>query len=253
MAEDSQLTKLETKISKLFEKKTPKNAIKTRPGANGLAFPFVDFGYVLKELDTNFGIFWEFRVTDKSVSDKYVWVMGELTIKSPVGFSISRPGTGGSRIKVSKATGEPIDISNDIKAATTLAIRKAASLYGIGADVAYKEIGMYESSPDIQDEGENGDKFVKAQLIKKFFAVAAPRGFNGEKAKELIKIAFNVEHMEDLTIDQLGRAVKGMEAKYQVVPAGEEPLKFDEIRKDGRVQIGEIIENEEKVEGDLPF
>ena len=249
--EDIQLTKLENKISKLFGKKTPKNAIKTRPGANGMAFPYVDFGYVLKELDSNFGIFWEFKVTDKQVGEKYVWVMGELTIKGPAGFSISRPGTGGSRIKVSKTTGEPIDISNDIKAATTLAIRKAASLYGIGADVAYKEIGMYEASPDIQDEEQSADKYIKVQLIKKYFATASPMGFNSEKAKELIKVFYNLDHMEDLTVNQLEKAIMAMEVKYQIVEPGDDPLKVKEFRKkpdDGIAAEGEVIENEETVE-----
>lgn len=252
---DTQLTKLETKISKLFEKKTPKSAIKTRPGANGLAFPYVDFGYVLKELDSNFGIFWEFKVTDKQVSDRYVWVMGELTIKSPTGFSVSRPGTGGARIKVSKTTGESLDISNDIKAATTLAIRKAASLYGIGADISYKEIGMYENSPDIQNIKDNGDKYIKDQLMKKYFAIAAPRGFNGDEAKELIKNYFNVSHMEDLTTSQLEKAILAMEQKYQIVSEGEEPLKINEFRKredNGTAKIGEVIEHPEIVE-EVPF
>lgn len=252
MSEDTQLTKLETKISKLFEKKTPKTAIKTRPGVEGLNFPYVDFGYVLKELDSNFGIFWEFKIIDKSVTDKYVWVTGELTIKSPDGFSISRPGTGGSKVKYpSKFHYEkgkkindgpdydkgPLNLANDIKGATTMAIRKAASLYGIGADVAYKEIGMYEQSPDTQDEGENGDKFIRQKLISKFFAMAAERGFDGEAAKKLIKNGFSVAHMEDLSFQQIGLGIRGLEQKYDLVPQGEPPHKFNEIAEVPEVPI----------------
>jgi hypothetical protein len=223
--ETRSLTKIETNIQRLFKTKTPKTAIKMRKGANGMMFPYVPIDYVVKELDNAFGIFWEFLVDNVRTTGKQIIVRGRLVIKSPNGFSISRPGVGRSTIKMYQGTINPVDEGNDEKAATSDAIKKAASLFGIAADVYYKEIEKYEDVPEEIDESEER----KQKSMSRFFSVAADRGFAGEAAKTRIKEVYDVRHMEELSADKIDAATRSLEKYYEVVTPGEEPRKIGQI------------------------
>jgi hypothetical protein len=104
-------------------------------------------------------------------------------------------------------------------------------MFGIAADVFFKDQDLYDQLEDIIDTEQGQIISTKEVLTKKFFAIAAQRGFPGEKAKELIKEHFNVKHMEELTAVDLEAGIKGMEQKWQIVQVGEDPLKVGEFRK----------------------
>lgn len=221
---------VEAVINYYFQNKTPKEFIKSRPGAGGQVFRYVPVGYVISQLNIAFGFCWEWKVLETNIVKDQIWLRGELTIKDfKTGNSVSRSGVGGSVIKKSRSTSEAISIANDIKSADSDALKVAAAKFGIGADVKFKEMDILEESPDLVED--DNSEATRKILTNKFFAVASDRGFTGEKAKELIKTAFNVPHMENLTIEQLERAIKGLEIKYQVVGADEEPLRIGELRK----------------------
>lgn len=221
---------LEAVVNYYFQTKTPKEFILTRPGAGGLVFKYVSIGYVVSQLNIAFGMCWEWRILEQGIGNDQIWLRGELTIKDPnTGFSITRSGAGGSVIKKSRDTGKPISIANDIKAADSDALKVAAAKFGIGADVKFKEMDILEDTPDVVVD--DNSEAVKKIVMSKFFAVASERGFNGEKAKELIKGAYNVEHMEELTTEQMEKAITGLEVKYQPVGVNESPLKMGEVKK----------------------
>lgn len=243
----NEVVPIEKKILDLFKKKTPAKYIKHRPGGNGKQLAYVPVGYVINELNNNFGPFWEWKLIYQQVFENLgqVAVTGELTVKSPTGFSITKTGSGGSAIKTINSTGKPLNIGWDIESASQLALKKAASKFGIASDVFYKEIDQYEQTPEVVDQDKNNDAFIKQQLIGKFFAVSAERGFNGDQAKEKIKKAFAVEHMEDLKILDLERGIKSMENQYQVVMPGEEPLRAGEFRKKPEAVKEEAVDTPE--------
>lgn len=214
-------------VNRLFATKTPKQFIKMRPGPNGMAIRYVEIGYVTNELNKAFGPFWEFKVVDKGIGKKQIWVQGQLTIKDPkTGFSVTKETFGGSDIKVSKSTGEPIDIANDLKAAVSDCTKKCASMFGIAADVFFKEQDKYDQMDTEVDVEAGEDKSTKQIVMAKFFATADDRGINAEEAKERIKIAFGAAHMEDLTLQQLEATIKNLEKNFEVVGSGEVPRKI---------------------------
>lgn len=222
---NNSLAVMEGKIKRLFGKQTPKTVIKQRQGAGGRMFAYVPIDYVVKELDDAFGIFWEFITDDVRVTSKQVIVRGRLVVKSPDGFSISRPGTGRANIKFYQGTKDPVDEGNDEKAATSDAIKKAASLYGIASDVYYKELEKYEDIGDVQQ-----DKEEIRRVMARFFAVAAQYGFSSEDAKKRIKEIYRKEHMEELTVEQIETTIKNIEKYYEVVEPGEAPRKKGQIK-----------------------
>lgn len=218
---NNQLTGMEKKVQALFKKKTPKEVIKLRKGAGGKMFPYVPIDYTLKELDATFGIFWEFLTDEVRKTEKQIIVRGRLVVKSPNGFSVSRPGTGRANIKMYSGTKDSVDEGNDEKAATSDAIKKAASLFGIAADVYYKELDKYEEL----DEVINQDEELKGKAMSRFFAVAAERGIPSDRAKTRIKEIYKVEHMEQLTAAQMDATTNKIERTYEPVEPGEKPRK----------------------------
>ena len=208
---------IEAIVNSLFATKTPKQFIKSRPGPGGTTLHYVEVGYVVSVLNNAFGPFWEWRITDKQVGDDQIWVQGELTVKDKDSFSITKTGFGGSAIKKSRESGKPVSIANDLKAASSDALKKAASLFGIASDLFYKEMDILEEAPGIVNEVEDGNNFVKQQLISKYFAVSLQKGFEAEEAKTKIKEAFGVEHMAELSKEQLGLGIKAMDVKDDVI------------------------------------
>lgn len=218
MAKDNELTTIQKTeltqvINRLFDTKTPAKFIKTRPGAGGKPVRYVEVGYIINELNRAFGAFWEFKVVDKQVGKKQIWVQGQLTVKDfKTNFSITKETFGGADIKFRKDNGEVVDIANDLKAAVSDCIKKCASMFGIAADVFFREQDLYDQMPTVIDV-ENGTKESLLRIVQaKYFAVAAKLGFEGEDAKQKAKKRYQVESFNDISIEDLTKYIDEMEA-----------------------------------------
>lgn len=209
------IAEMQTSVQKLFKEKTPKDVIKMRRGAGSMMFPYVPIDYVLKKLDDHFGMFWEFKIIKTEQTPTHIVVQGELTIKSPTGFSVSRPGFGRASIKCYQGTKNPVDIGNDYKAAQSDALKKAASLFGIGADVYYKELEKYE---DIDETTLDEDSDLRQKTYAQLFAVANEKGLDAEATKKKIKEKYGVSHMEELTLEQIQATITNIKNAKVVKP-----------------------------------
>lgn len=208
-----QKTELTQTVNRLFATKTPAKFIKTRPGAGGKPVRYVEVGYIINELNRAFGAFWEFKVVDKQVGKKQIWVQGQLTVKDyKTNFTITKETFGGADIKFRRDTGEVVDIANDLKAAVSDCIKKCASMFGIAADVFFKEQQLYDEMPTVVDV-ENGTRESLLRIVQqKYFAVAKKLGFEGEDAKQKAKKRYQVESFNDISIEDLTRFIEEMEA-----------------------------------------
>src|SRR5687768_7292841 len=118
--------------------RTPKSEIKVRPGRGGMQFSYVEHGYVTERLNLVFGFNWDFEVVDKQMLDDEVIVEARLTVRTPGGQTIVKTQFGGAEIKRHNSgtkTGRPLSIADDYKAAASDALKKCASLLGIGLDL----------------------------------------------------------------------------------------------------------------------
>lgn len=83
---------------------------------------------------------WSYRVLqqDIHVEADEAWVLGELTAELD-GKTVARQQFGSQKIKRSRSSGMPIDIGFDLKGAATDAMKKCASLIGVGLYLSRKE------------------------------------------------------------------------------------------------------------------
>ena len=143
-------------------KKTPKQHIYQRQAKGGGKWDYVTGTYVKKVLNLMFGWDWSFEVVEHKIdlTLKQAYVLGKLTVNSN-GKSIVKMQFGRVDIKFRKqpdkdtGTRLPLDVGNDLKAATTDALKKCASELGIASDVyapnEFKEIKIVNEEVEIKD------------------------------------------------------------------------------------------------------
>jgi hypothetical protein len=99
---------------------------------------------------------WSFTVREHGLNAEAdeVWVLGELTVVLE-GQTAVRQQFGSQRVKRHRTSGTPLDVGFDLKGATTDALKKCASLVGVGLYLSRKEPAPTDSPPP---DGERGER-----------------------------------------------------------------------------------------------
>ena len=119
-------------------RRTPKAAIKSRPGKGGQKWAYVTGTHVRKCLNALFGFDWDFEIIDaQKIGDEAI-VKGRLTCRT-AGRTIVKMQFGCKDVMYKKGTDTPLSIGNDFKAAATDALKKCAAELGIAADVYHAD------------------------------------------------------------------------------------------------------------------
>jgi hypothetical protein len=112
--------------------------IKHRKGNFNRTLAYVEAPVVIARLNDAFDAVWSFEITEHHILQDEVLVLGRLTAEG-----ITKTQFGSSQITRKKDTGEVISLGDDLKAAATDALKKAATLLGVG-------LHLYESEPSPQ-------------------------------------------------------------------------------------------------------
>ncbi len=116
--------------------------VKTRRGNFGQTLEYVEANSVIHRLNEALEGGWSFNVVDTQFEQDEVIVRCRLTINNTV-----REQFGGSRITRHKDTGDMISLADDLKSAASDALKKCATLAGIG-------LYLYQDQPG---NGHNGN------------------------------------------------------------------------------------------------
>lgn len=113
----------------LLEKPFDRHQIKQREGAFGSVLDYVEGHVIIHRLNDAFDAEWSFDVLSHEVHEDRdeVIVLGQLTAGS-----ITKSQFGTSRITRARETGDIVSLGQDLKAAATDALKKAATLLGVG-------------------------------------------------------------------------------------------------------------------------
>jgi len=129
-------------------KKTPQIHIYQRPAKGGGKWDFVTGTYMKKVLNMMFGWDWDFEVIQFEYTNDQALVLGKLSCRVD-GRQIVKMQFGRADIKHKKGTNDPLDLGNDLKAATTDSLKKCASELGVASDIygknEFKEIKVVSS------------------------------------------------------------------------------------------------------------
>lgn len=138
----------EGQLTKILQK-TPPQYVYKRPGKGGGTFEYVTVSYIQKALNYIFGWNWDFEIIQQGMEGKQVWVLGKLTVRGmKPGQMIVKTQYGRADIKFKRDTKEMLDFGNDLKGATSDALKKCASMLGIASDVYGKADYKDETGKD---------------------------------------------------------------------------------------------------------
>lgn len=100
--------------------------LKTRPGRSGQPMSYIEGHLVVLRLNEAFGGSWSFKVLEHEVREGEVIVLGELRAGD-----LCKQAFGGSEVTRTRE-GKLVGLADDLKAAATDSLKKAATLLGVG-------------------------------------------------------------------------------------------------------------------------
>ena len=124
-----------------LERAFPADLIRTRKGSFGKELSYVEVAYYIRRLNEAFGGDWSFEIVEHRLLDAEAVVLGKLTAGV-----VTKTAFGGSMITVSRESGSPVCMSDDLKAAASDSLKKACSLLGVGLEL------YIDTHPQVKDE-----------------------------------------------------------------------------------------------------
>lgn len=190
--------KAETRV--ILERPFGAEQIKQRQGNFGQVLDYIEGHAVIERLNEAFEGEWTFEVIWHEIREDEVLVKGRL-----IAGGIIKEQYGGSKVSKCKDTGAIISIGDDIKSAATDALKKCATLFGVGLHLYRNQnfsVGVVpknqcvksggEKSNDGSDNGvdnvrdgnKNGGRATAKQL-KYIFELARERDMTSKEIRDL--------------------------------------------------------------------
>ena len=209
----------------LLEAAFPEGQVKTRPGAFGGSLSYLEGHTVIGRLNDAFDGNWSFEIMSHQILEEEVLVCGKFRANAA---GVIKMAFGSSRITRDSRTGNAIALGDDLKAASTDALKKSATLLGVGLSL-YGGNGQ-QAQPDNRpfDEelrtpparagggqssdvkrqgtnGPNGNGRITNKQIKAIFAIGRQKGMTNEEIRSHSRQIFqrNVDYLAKHEASQL--------------------------------------------------
>jgi len=220
---------LPTEKAKLLQKRTPKMFIESRPGPYGKPLLYVETGYIIAQLNKIFGHIWTFEVVRENQAEDQVWVLGRLKVMLAPDLVLCKEQYGSADIKRNK-NGKPVSIGDDMKAASSDALKKCSSLLGLCADVYFPKLYAKVDAIRTIQHAQNGPETPLEATQPSSVGVTTP------DKKTPLKTPLNEEEEIVLKISEFSDE--------------EELIRYDKKIKDRTAKIEKALENQYKIISD---
>ena len=184
---------MENKIIDILKEEFPGDLIKYRRAPGGKELAYIEGSQYIRRLNEAFKNDWNFSILEYKIFESGVMVLGKLSIPS---FGIEKEAFGGADI-MKKKSGEVINIADDLKSAATDALKKAASMLGVGLHLYSEDPG-----PVFEDEPKK-ERLSRSDIELKIRSAFVEMRYTGKQASEFVKTEFGVDDKKDLTDKQL--------------------------------------------------
>lgn len=205
------MASLKTFPIKALKEPFPEGAVKTkldrdgqpRRDERGNPIPYLEAHSVTERLNEAFGGRWCFEIAKHQIGHAQVWVLGRLSA-----CGVTKEQFGSSEIKRRRETREVIDIGNDLKAAASDALKKCASLMGVGLYLQDKEARGRELGPGgTNGRHAGGDSWgdipVTEEQARGFWAQAAEAGWDRERILDAVQRVTGARELRSLLESQM--------------------------------------------------
>jgi hypothetical protein len=201
----------------LLEAPFPESQVKTRPGAFGGSLSYIEGHTVIRRLNDAFESNWSFTIESHQILDEEVLVLGRFRSEAA---GVVKMAFGSSRITRDSRTGNAIALGDDLKAASTDALKKSATLLGVGLSLYGGNVQQAQpderpfdeelrtpparagngQSSDVKPQGNNGPNGngrITNKQIKAIFAIGRQKGMTNEEIRSHSRQIFqrNVDYL----------------------------------------------------------
>jgi len=178
---------------RLLEKPFEPQQIKQRKGNFGDMLDYIEGHAVIKRLNEAFGGDWSFEVASHQVFDEEVLVVGKLKAAGIIKMQF-----GSSKVTRNSHDGSLVSLGDDLKAAATDALKKAATLLGVGLHLygqkrpagRPQEEQSRPSEPGITSGPDASGRLTNRQLSA-IYAIAQSKGMNNKEVEANTIEVFN--------------------------------------------------------------
>ncbi len=174
----------------------PDDAVSSRKGTHGKTLQYIETWRVVDRLNTAFDHDWSFKVVEWQQLEHEVVVCGELSAAGLV-----KQAFGSSSITRGRDSGEPLSIGDDVKAAASDALKKAATLLGVGLEL-YSGRRLPESKESTADTPTRPAKDVGRLTERQSNAILSLAARQGLKDAQ---IRTRILDLYGLPLEQLSR------------------------------------------------
>jgi len=157
----------------------PPEAIKTRPGQHGKTLSYVDVAAVITRLNEGCDA-WSFEVVSHKVEADEVIVLGKLVADGQTKMHF-----GGSSITVD-GEGRAVSIADDLKAASSDALKKCASLFGVALEM-YGGASASNGNGRRRERAPEPDDRVTARQLGAIQAACRRQSIGREELRALVQ------------------------------------------------------------------
>jgi hypothetical protein len=200
---------MDKKTIEMLNKPFADELIKQRPGPGGRPLSYVEGAEYIKRLNEAFDGDWAFDVCEHQRYEEEIVVLGRLN----AGGIIKEAFGGGFLTKNHSQT--PVNVADSYKTAATDALKKAASLFGIGlhlysSDATSRPPENTSRPPEARASYSPGASDKQIRLIKHLFET---NGISELEAEGIIKRDYGHESIYDLTKKQASDLINNLNEK----------------------------------------
>lgn len=170
----------------LLEKEFEPDQIKTRRGNYGKEIDYVETAAVIKRLNDAIDGDWSFEVVEHIIQENDVAVLGKLSTNG-----VCKMQWGSRKIGKNRITKEIICLGDDLKAAASDSLKKAASLLGCGLHIYTDD----ELEPLVPVTNKSEEKITKEQLAQ-VKELRTKLSWNADKVVEQAQKLFQTDILE---------------------------------------------------------
>jgi hypothetical protein len=190
--------------------------VKRRPGQHGKTLSYVDIAAVIDRLNEAFEHRWDFEVVRHEVHETEVVVLGKLTADA-----VTKMAFGGSAITMD-GQGMVVSIGDDLKAASSDALKKSASLLGIalelygGGPSAVQENNRVRQGPSPGQHAQNApvaERLTSRQLAA-IHGASRRQGLSREELGSFIQERTGKPRPEQLTRGEASEVITSLSGSF---------------------------------------
>ena len=178
----------------ILDRPFPPELIRHRPGRNGEDVTYLEAHVIVGRLNEAFGGEWSFTIEKHEMLEEEVVVLGRLTAGH-----ISKSAFGSSSITRARAGGKAVSVGDDLKSAATDALKKSATLLGVGLTLRASTTDAPEPTTQRDSPAaSNGNGFLSSAQLRAVHAIRRKLGWTDAQLAEYAARATGIADVERL-------------------------------------------------------